>query len=198
MWDLCSPTKDLTHVPCTARQILNHWATREVPGVHIYFYQVPRKTPEHTTVWESQFQVRGLPLARWTTLEEPQNFCLHCLHHNCIISQILPSSGMIRLEPNLKEVYLLRRAVNIFSVTTVYHKGVSLCTQSLAFGGCFLKSMLQKATKGKKNKINDMSRLYTQLKTAEGIQILWSRTGQEFNWCIFDRDIGTLHSLYYN
>ena len=120
-------------------------------------------------------------MARWTTLEEPQNFCLLCLHHNWVISQIIPSSGTIRLEPNLKEVYLLRRAVNIFSVTAVYHKGMSLRTQSLAFGGCFLKSMLQKATKGKENEINDMSRSYTQLKTAKGIPLLWSRTGQEFN-----------------
>ena len=30
MWDLSSLTKDWTHVPCTARQILNHWTIREV------------------------------------------------------------------------------------------------------------------------------------------------------------------------
>ena len=68
MWDLIIVPRPGTE-PCIRGQILNHWATKEVPGVHIYFYQVPRKTPEHTTVWESQFQVRGLPLARWTTLE---------------------------------------------------------------------------------------------------------------------------------
>ena len=27
-----SRTRDRTHVPCTGRQILNHWATREVPA----------------------------------------------------------------------------------------------------------------------------------------------------------------------
>ena len=32
MWDLSSPTRDRTHVPCIGRQILNHWTTREVPG----------------------------------------------------------------------------------------------------------------------------------------------------------------------
>ena len=25
-----TPTKDHTHIPCIARQILNHWTTREV------------------------------------------------------------------------------------------------------------------------------------------------------------------------
>ena len=33
MWDLSSLTRDWTHVPCIARQILNHWTTREVPRV---------------------------------------------------------------------------------------------------------------------------------------------------------------------
>ena len=32
MWDLTSPTRDQTCVPCIARQILNHWTTREVPS----------------------------------------------------------------------------------------------------------------------------------------------------------------------
>ena len=30
MWDLSSPTRDWTHVPCIGRQILNHWTTRQV------------------------------------------------------------------------------------------------------------------------------------------------------------------------
>ena len=30
MWDLSSPTRDQTHVSYIARQILNHWTTREV------------------------------------------------------------------------------------------------------------------------------------------------------------------------
>ena len=33
MRDFSSPTKVWTHVPCIRRQILNHWATREVPQV---------------------------------------------------------------------------------------------------------------------------------------------------------------------
>ena len=32
LWDLTSPTRDWTSVPCTARQILSHWTTSEVPG----------------------------------------------------------------------------------------------------------------------------------------------------------------------
>ena len=31
--DNSSLTRDQTHVPCIARQILNHWTTREVPMV---------------------------------------------------------------------------------------------------------------------------------------------------------------------
>ena len=31
MWDPGFPTRDRTYFPCTARQTLNHWATREVP-----------------------------------------------------------------------------------------------------------------------------------------------------------------------
>ena len=30
MWDLCSLTRDWTHGPCIARQILNHWTTRKI------------------------------------------------------------------------------------------------------------------------------------------------------------------------
>ena len=31
MWDLSSPTKDQTHIPCIGRQSLNHWTSREIP-----------------------------------------------------------------------------------------------------------------------------------------------------------------------
>ena len=31
MWDLSSPTRGWTHVPCIGKQILNPWTTREVP-----------------------------------------------------------------------------------------------------------------------------------------------------------------------
>ena len=37
MWDLSSPTRDRTHVPCIGRWILNHWTTREVP---IFIFKV--------------------------------------------------------------------------------------------------------------------------------------------------------------
>ena len=32
VWDLSSPTRDQTLVPCIANQILNHWTTRKVPN----------------------------------------------------------------------------------------------------------------------------------------------------------------------
>ena len=30
IWNLSSSTRDRTHIPCTGRQILNHWTTEEV------------------------------------------------------------------------------------------------------------------------------------------------------------------------
>ena len=30
MWNLSAPTRDWAHIPCIARQIVNHWTTREV------------------------------------------------------------------------------------------------------------------------------------------------------------------------
>ena len=32
MWNLSSLIRDQTRIACIARQILNHWTTREVPG----------------------------------------------------------------------------------------------------------------------------------------------------------------------
>ena len=37
MWDLGSPSRDQTHVPGIARQILNHWTTREVPSYDLFY-----------------------------------------------------------------------------------------------------------------------------------------------------------------
>ena len=41
MWDLSSPTRDPTCVPCIRRQVLNPWTTREVPLLSF----LPGKTP---------------------------------------------------------------------------------------------------------------------------------------------------------
>ena len=35
LWDVSSPTRDRTQIPCNAKQILNHWITREVSIVSI-------------------------------------------------------------------------------------------------------------------------------------------------------------------
>ena len=35
MWDLSSSIRDLTHIHCIGKQILNHWTTREVPSASI-------------------------------------------------------------------------------------------------------------------------------------------------------------------
>ena len=36
VWDLSTPTRDQTHIPCIGRWILNHWTTREVPISHFF------------------------------------------------------------------------------------------------------------------------------------------------------------------
>ena len=40
MWDLNSLTRDLTHTPCIGRQVLHHWATREVPHILFHYYKM--------------------------------------------------------------------------------------------------------------------------------------------------------------
>ena len=37
MWNLGSPTRDGTYVPCIGRQILNHWTIREVLQMSLFF-----------------------------------------------------------------------------------------------------------------------------------------------------------------
>ena len=36
MWDISSPIKDRTCIPCILRWIVSHWTTREVPGALIF------------------------------------------------------------------------------------------------------------------------------------------------------------------
>ena len=49
VWDLSSLARDQTHVPCIGRQILNHWATREVPdSVYIFSSDSFKKHPSHS------------------------------------------------------------------------------------------------------------------------------------------------------
>ena len=38
MWDLSSPTRDRTCVPCIGRRILYYWTTREVPSIYSYAF----------------------------------------------------------------------------------------------------------------------------------------------------------------
>ena len=38
--DFSSPTRDLTHVPCSARLILNHWTSRKVPKAFVEFVTI--------------------------------------------------------------------------------------------------------------------------------------------------------------
>ena len=37
MWDLSSLTRDSTHDPCVEKQILNHWASRHIPVLQVFY-----------------------------------------------------------------------------------------------------------------------------------------------------------------
>ena len=41
IWDLCSLTRDQTHVPCIGRQNLNQWTTKEVPKILLFHFSEP-------------------------------------------------------------------------------------------------------------------------------------------------------------
>ena len=38
VWDLSPPIRDQTHIPCTGRQILNHWTSKQVPFLFLEAY----------------------------------------------------------------------------------------------------------------------------------------------------------------
>ena len=42
MWDLSSWTRDQNHISCLARQIPNHWTTRELPERFFFFFLMCR------------------------------------------------------------------------------------------------------------------------------------------------------------
>ena len=57
MWNLSFPTRDLTHIPCTGRQILNHWTTMEIPDRCSVLKENfgPRDSSHSLHVWASRF-----------------------------------------------------------------------------------------------------------------------------------------------
>ena len=62
-WDLISPTRDWTYIPCTARRILNPWTTRELLHAYVLFplfrqdleydCQPPWSVRIRTQVWQT-------------------------------------------------------------------------------------------------------------------------------------------------
>ena len=53
MWYLSSWTRGSTHVPCTGRQILHHWTTREVPGIRFLTFKFWGDTNMQTVAEEA-------------------------------------------------------------------------------------------------------------------------------------------------
>ena len=66
MQDLSSLTRDQTHVPCSRRQIFNHWPARKVQGlccIHLYSLFpgiVPALDQEHNTLLLNELLKAGL------------------------------------------------------------------------------------------------------------------------------------------
>ena len=56
MWDLSSPTRDGTHIPCTGRWILYHWTTREVLPCYLLIPSLPSSSPQILTL-KTYFQL---------------------------------------------------------------------------------------------------------------------------------------------
>ena len=66
VWDLCSLTRDCTHVPCIARRILNFWTTREAPGGPSFAAEkvsrfLAGSSPRPTSFPLQSFHQAGLP-----------------------------------------------------------------------------------------------------------------------------------------
>ena len=81
LWSL---TSDWTCTPCIGRQILNHWATREVPVI-LSFESIPALSPE--------MQTQRLELA-WHNLRRlGQNFPLHVVIQDLGHRPRLPDAG---------------------------------------------------------------------------------------------------------
>ena len=51
MWNLISPIRNWTHTPCTGRQSLPHWTTREVPNYR-YQQQYWMSLQKHYAKWK--------------------------------------------------------------------------------------------------------------------------------------------------
>ena len=64
MWDLGSLIRDRTHVPCIARQIPNHWTTRDVPW---WVFQILTFIPISGWVKACQLEFSVHSQTRWGT-----------------------------------------------------------------------------------------------------------------------------------
>ena len=76
MWGLSSPTRHPTHTPCTERQSLNHWTSREVLNFpyKAFYYSYLFETFASISryfIWGTYHWTRRLPL--WSTKESYWN-----------------------------------------------------------------------------------------------------------------------------
>ena len=64
MWDLCSLTRDQTHIFCIGRRIPNHWITRKVPDL-VIFISVSPFIPNHLFHLLQGTYIILAPLSKW-------------------------------------------------------------------------------------------------------------------------------------
>lgn len=73
MWDFISQTRYRTHGPCIGRLILNHWASKEVPGLSSYFSSRSRiaESKGRDIIWAFDMGESGFSLPYRTSKGTP-------------------------------------------------------------------------------------------------------------------------------
>ena len=106
-WDFSSLTRARTHIPCIGRQILNHWTTREVPGIvdkdSVNTCEICQKAvlPFHLghSVFDAGCFMKKLGLSQVTwcypLLSQTASFCKHLSASESLLCKFLKNKKMV-------------------------------------------------------------------------------------------------------
>ena len=132
MWDLSSLTRGQTHVPCIARQTLNHLTTKEAPRV------LKRKNTAYIcnfnlwsleSEWSRSFSSLSLETTYWQSLERMPNLsnfflnlglnCAYILFEANFSSHLksiwLQSLWILKLNSEIFLLLIFRNILNLFA-----------------------------------------------------------------------------------
>ena len=130
---LSSPTRDQTHIPCIARQILNHWTTREV-------CPLSSVSPFSTGSFPSSLNMIKLYMPPWTPnplQPTPYLFLPHNNQHKRIVPLSLHFVTSQALLNHLWSVSALASLPAFFAKNLVYHQ-----IQQTSFSTSYLSEAL--------------------------------------------------------